>query len=147
MNASAKKEIRIQLKSSRHFDLNELNKINFGHLEGEKDVKLNSDTLYPTQSIQLLLVKNYNYILSPKGVGKSAIFSGLVNKYISKNFFKYDKHSIIPINKAFGNDNEFLNPEKFGNTGSRKTYAIYWGLYIMSELLSDIFKNHSNRSH
>jgi hypothetical protein len=132
--------------TSQKFNLRELGSISFGQLEGEKDNKLNSDTFFPTESIKQLLSKNYNYVLSPKGVGKSAIFNALINKFIHPRLFEYDKHSIVPINKAFGNDNEYLDPEKFKDEEGRRNYSIYWGLYIMGELLKDIFKNHSDKS-
>jgi hypothetical protein len=130
--------------TSKVFDLNELGKISFGQLEGEKDSKLNSDTFFPTETIKQLLCKHYNYVLSPKGVGKSAIFNALTNKFIHSSLFEYNKHSLVPINKAFGNDNDYLDPEKFKDE-NRKNFSIYWGLYIMGELINDIFKNHSDK--
>jgi hypothetical protein len=131
--------------TSTKFNLRELGVISFGQLEGEKDSKLNSDTFFPTETIKQLLCKHYNYVLSPKGVGKSAIFNAITNKFVPQSLFEYSKHSIIPINKAFGNDNEYLDPSKFKEEEGRKNYSVYWGLYIMSELLKDIFKNHSDK--
>lgn len=131
--------------TSTKFNLRELGNISFGQLEGEKDQKLNSDTFFPTETIKQLLCKHYNYVLSPKGVGKSAIFNAITNKFIPPLLFDYQKHSIVPINKAFGNDSEYLDPSKFKEEENRKNYSIYWGLYIMSELLKDIFKNHSDK--
>ncbi len=131
--------------TSPKFNLRELGTISFGQLEGEKDTKLNKDTFFPTETIKQLLCKHYNYVLSPKGVGKSAIFNALTNKFIPIFLFEYNKHSIVAINKAFGNDNEYLDPAKFKEEG-RKNYSIYWGLYIMGELLKDIFKNHSDKN-
>jgi hypothetical protein len=128
-----------------NFNLRQLNNISFGQLEGEKDKKLNSDTFYPTETIKQLLRKQYNYVLSPKGIGKSAIFNALTNKFISNNLFDYTKHSIVAINKAFGNDNEYLDPSKFKEEDNRRNYSIFWGLYILSELLQDTFKNHSDK--
>lgn len=133
--------------TSKNFNLIELGKLTFGQLEGERDSQLNSTTFFPTESIKQLLCKHYNYVLSPKGVGKSAIFNAITKKYISDTLFEYNKHSIVSINKAFGNDNDYLDPEKFKEEGGgRKNYSIYWGLYIMGELLNDIFNNHSEKS-
>jgi len=134
-----------QKNSSRSFDLNELTTLSMGQLEGEKDDRLSADTFFPTEVVQQVLRKTINYVLSPKGLGKSAIFSALQNKYIHPVFFEYDKHSIIPINKAFGNEADYLNPEKFKPKNDRKNYAIYWGLYLMSELILDIIQNHNNK--
>lgn len=137
--------ISTERNTSIKFNLRELGAISFGQLEGEKDTKLNSDTFFPTETIKQLLCKHYNYVLSPKGVGKSAIFNALTNKFIPKGLFEYEKHSIISINKAFGNDNDYLDPAKFKEEEGRRNYSIYWGLYIMGELLKDIFKNHSDK--
>lgn len=131
--------------TSTKFNLRELGSISFGQLEGEKDQKLNSDTFFPTETIKQLLCKHYNYVLSPKGVGKSAIFNAITNRFVPSSLFDYSKHSIVAINKAFGNDNEYLDPEKFKEEENRKNYSIYWGLYIMGELLKDVFNNHSNK--
>lgn len=131
--------------TSTKFNPRELGNISFGQLEGEKDKKLNSDTFFPTETIKQLLCKHYNYVLSPKGVGKSAIFNAITNKFVPPLLFDYTKHSIVAINKAFGNDNEYLDPDKFKEEENRKNYSIYWGLYIMSELLKDIFNNHSDK--
>lgn len=130
--------------TSKRFELKELGKINFGQLEGEKDSLLDKETFFPTETIKQLLCKHYNYVLSPKGVGKSAVFNALTNKFITPNLFAYGEHSIVPINRAFGNDNDYLDPEKFKEDG-RKNYSIYWGLYIMGELLKDIFNNHQDK--
>jgi hypothetical protein len=138
--------INTEKNTSNKFNIKELGMISFGQLDGENDQKLDSDTFFPTETIQRLLRNNYNYVLSPKGVGKSAIFNAITSKFIPDWLFDYQKHSIVPINKAFGNDNDYLNPEKFCENENRRNNSIYWGLYIMGELLKDIFNNHSSKS-
>jgi len=132
--------------TSKEFNLDELISISFGQLEGEKDNKLNEDTFYPTYSIQKVLKKNINYVLSPKGVGKSALFSSIVNKYIPSEIFDYKDHSIIPVNQSFGNDSQYLDPKKFKKETSRNNYAIHWGLYLLGELIKDIVNNHKDKA-
>ena len=91
---------KTQLKS---FDTSKLKHVNFGKLEGEKDDKLKASFL-STNSIEKFLEVKYNYILSPKGGGKSAVFRAMRDKLISS--FEYDKYSVITINSAFGFDEE-----------------------------------------
>lgn len=142
---SERNNTKINFKTEKEFDLRELTDINFGSLEGENDEKLSLETFFPTLSIRSVLKKRYNYILSPKGVGKSALFSAIKHNYLADTFFSKDKFSVIPVNKAFGNDDENLNPEKFSEDDNRKNYAISWGLYIISQLLKDIITNHSDK--
>jgi hypothetical protein len=142
---SEKNNTKINHKTEKEFDLCELADINFGSLEGENDEKLSLETFFPTLSIRSVLKKRYNYILSPKGVGKSALFSAIKHNYFTETFFSKDKFSVIPVNKAFGNDDENLNPENFTEDDNRKNYAISWGLYIISQLLKDIISNHSEK--
>lgn len=60
----------------RRFNYRELDKLSFGDVEGENDASLaTSFTL--TGSVVKLTEGRFNYILAPRGVGKSAIFRAL----------------------------------------------------------------------
>lgn len=132
-------------KELKKFKLSELENLNFGKLEGEKDDKL-SDSFFFTNSILNLLKGKYNYILSPKGGGKSAFFRILNDKlHIPKRYFDYSKYSIIGINEAFGLDSDYLNGEKFTEEENRKNYTISWAIYLLSELLKDVTSNHKEK--
>lgn len=133
-------------KQLKKFDLKELYNINFGRLEGEKDDKL-SDSFFPTASIIRLLKGKYNYVLSPKGGGKSAVFRAIKDKLIvlPKSYFDYSKYSIVAINEAFGFDNDYLPAEQFVDEQNRKNYTISWAIYLLSELIKDIKENHSEK--
>jgi hypothetical protein len=134
-------------KELKKFDTSELENINFGSLEGEKDDKL-SDSFLPTLSIIRLLKGRYNYVLSPKGGGKSAVFRAIKDKLIRlpKSYFDYSKYSILGINEAFGFDSDYLPIEQFVETSNRKNYTISWAIYILSELIKDIKTNHSEKT-
>ena len=76
-----KNEIKNILVKS--FDLDELENINFGKLEGERDNMLES-SFFPTKTVVKYLKNPYNYVLSPKGAGKSALYRALSERFIRK---------------------------------------------------------------
>lgn len=130
-------------KLDTQFDLSKLKTINFGKLEGERDPKLEA-CFFPTHTIQKYLNDPINYILSPKGAGKSALFRTLEKKYLDNSLFDYKKYSIISINDAFGFDDEYLNIDDFKEK-SRMKLTISWGIFILSKLILDIKTNFSDR--
>ena len=128
------------------FYFKELSNITFGDLEGEKD-KLLKEAFFSTKSIAELLKGRYNYILSPKGGGKSAIFRAYEEKLFpfNNNLFDYNKHNIISINEAFGFESEYLDREKFREQDHQKNYTISWAIYLLVEILKDIQKYHKEK--
>lgn len=131
-------------KLNTRFDLSKLKSINFGKLEGERDPKLQA-CFFPTITIQKYLNDPINYILSPKGAGKSALFRMLEKKYLDQSLFDFKNYSIITINDAFGFDDEYLNTDVFKEK-SRMKLTISWGIFILSKLIQDITSNHSEKS-
>jgi len=134
-------------KPLKKFELKELDNLNFGLLEGEKDDKL-SDSFFITRSILRLLKGKYNFILSPKGGGKSALFRAIKDKLIplSEEIFDYGKYSIIPINEAFGFDSNYLPSEHFIVESNRKNYTVSWAIYLLTEFIKDIKNNYHDKS-
>lgn len=134
-------------KPLNNFILKELDNLNFGLLEGEKDDKL-SDSFFITSSILRLLKGKFNFILSPKGGGKSALFRAIKDKLIPlpKEYFDYAKYSIIPINEAFGFDSDYLPSDHFIQETNRKNYTLSWAIYILTEFIKDIKNNHNDKS-
>ncbi|MEQ8364636.1 MAG: hypothetical protein RH948_17315 [Cyclobacteriaceae bacterium] len=133
-------------KPLKNFETKELHGLSFGRLEGEKDDKLD-DSFFPTNSIVKLFQGKFNYVLSPKGGGKSAVFRALKDNLIRlpKNFFDYEKYSIVGVNQAFGFDSNYLQLDKFKETTNRKSYTMAWAVYILGELIKDIKKNYSDK--
>lgn len=138
-----KENLKLIDKLDTNFNLKKLKEINFGNLEGERDVMLKT-CFFPTYSIEKYLNNPINYILSPKGAGKSALFRTLNSRYLQDSTFKYSDYSIISINDAFGFDDEYLNIEDF-NEKSRMKLTVSWGLFIISKLINDIKDNFSNK--
>lgn len=130
-------------KLNTEFNLSELKKISFGTLEGERDPLL-EDCFFPTHTITKYLNSPINYVLSPKGAGKSALFRTLEKKYLDQSLFDYTKYSIISINDAFGFDDNYLNTDDFQEK-SRMKLTVSWGIFILSKLISDIKSNYSDR--
>ncbi|MDP3353104.1 MAG: hypothetical protein Q8S44_05125 [Flavobacteriaceae bacterium] len=130
-------------KLTTQFDLSQLKKINFGKLEGERDPML-EECFFPTNSVQKYLNEPINYVLSPKGAGKSALFRTIEKKYLHKSIFDYEKFSVISINEAFGFDDEYLNVDDFKEK-SRMKLTISWGVFLISKLVNDIKTNFSDK--
>jgi len=125
-----------------YFDTNKLSEISFGRLEGERDPLL-KDCFFPTFSIQKYLQRPYNYVLSPKGAGKSALYRALTDDFIPEVFFSREPYSIISINDAFGFDDEYLDVAKFSED-SRIRLTISWALFLLTKLIEDIKENHKD---
>lgn len=81
---------KLEDKIETKFNLNKLKTLSFGNLEGERDVML-KECFFPTYAIEKHLNSPVNYILSPKGAGKSALFRTLNNKYIHNIIFQLFK--------------------------------------------------------
>jgi len=124
------------------FNYKELSLLNFGELEGEDDNNVLKSSLILTNSILNILRKEYNYILSPKGAGKSAIFNAFKNKLFSDEYVDYSTKKFICINDSFVFDNEYLNPQRFKHNLENKNYAFAWALYLISKLINDITENY-----
>ena len=127
----------------KRFEISQIGKINFGDLDGENDSKL-ADSFFPTQSIRKLFGMKYNYILSPKGGGKSALFRAMLNTYVPNSLFSSEQFSIININSAFNFESEYLPATKFKDDVSENHYTLAWALFLLSELIRDI-KKHSDK--
>ena len=141
---NVEKEKNIQNdKSKIQFDINQLSNFSFGKLEGERDPFL-KDCFFPTKSVQKYLKETHNYVLSPKGAGKSALFRALTDNFLVDYFFDYSKYSIIPINEAFGFDDDYLDIKKF-KEDSRMKMTISWALFLLTSIINDIKNNHSEK--
>ncbi len=125
------------------FDIKQLNQITFGKLEGERDPLL-EDCFFPTRKVLKYLNDPYNYVLSPKGAGKSALFRALTDGFIHEVFFDSTNYSIIPINEAFGFEDDYLNPNKFSED-SRMKLTVSWALFILTKTFSHIQDNHKDK--
>lgn len=126
--------------------INILDELNFGSLDGENDANLKSSFVI-TQAIRELLRNHYNYVLSPKGAGKSAVFKALIEKYpIQTDIIDFGLYQFISVNSAFDTtDHQYLNTTKYkANLGS-KIYTISWSFYLAIKLIEDILANHSSR--
>ncbi|PHR15066.1 MAG: hypothetical protein COA40_02695 [Aequorivita sp.] len=137
-NISTKKKDKEVLQ----FDLNKLGEISFGQLEGERDTFL-EDCFFPTNTVTKYLRNLHNYVLSPKGAGKSALFRAIVEGFIPSHYFQSDNYSIIAINEAFGFDDNYLNLNKFQEK-RRMNLTISWSLFILSKLIENIKNNYSH---
>lgn len=136
-------EVKSKKDSSEiKFNIKQLAGITFGKLEGERDPLL-KDCFFPTYTIQKYLRSPYNYVLSPKGAGKSALFRSLTDNFIPSSLFKNSKYSIIAINEAFGFEDDYLSKNKF-QEDSRMKLTISWALFILTKLITYIKENHSN---
>lgn len=131
------------LKQLPDFDIRQLENFDLGLADGEKDETLKQSFIV-TKSIRKLLKKKYNYVLSPKGAGKSATFKAITEKYISSDLLDYNKYHIIPINKAFETDNEYLSTQRFKSNLEHKKYTVSWALYIAIKLIETILNDYKD---
>jgi hypothetical protein len=130
-------------KLETKFNLSELKTLTFGKLEGERDPMLEA-CFFATHTVQKYLNNPANYILSPKGAGKSALFRTIEKSFLPKSLFEYKKYSIISINDAFGFDDEYLDVNDFKEK-SRMKLTISWGIFLLTKLIADIKDNHSTK--
>lgn len=130
-----------------NFDYNELLTLSFGELEGEDDLHALSSSFIITNSIFKLLRKNYNYILSPKGAGKSAIFNAFSNNLFDDELFKKDDYNIIAINDSFVFEHSYLNPDRFKHNLNDKNYTFAWGLYLCAKMIGNINDKYKGSIH
>ncbi|MDB9954718.1 hypothetical protein OAD49_04065 [Flavobacteriaceae bacterium] len=139
-NTIKKKELKV-IK----FDTDKLIDISFGQLEGERDTYL-KDCFFPTKSVTKYLrsINSYNYVLSPKGAGKSALFRAMTEGFVPTEYFNDKEYSIIAVNQAFGFDDNYLNLNQFQEK-RRMNLTISWALFILSKLILNIRENYSNK--
>lgn len=123
------------------FNYEELLSLSFGELEGEDDTKKLNTSLILTNSIIKLLGEKFNYVLSPKGAGKSAIFNAYKNKLFPKEVINYKNLNVVCINDSFVFEDEYLNPKRFKHNLENKNYTFAWGLYLISKLIGNINSN------
>lgn len=115
------------------FQTSWLDKMSFGNAEGERDKKL-YDSFIETRSIKEILDGGYNYVLAPKGCGKSSLFKAYSERFISNAEIRDDiKTIIIPISNMFAYEKIDIEQEQIG-----KKWAIIWGLYIIKEIIKTI---------
>lgn len=128
------------------FDTDKLIDISFGELEGERDTFL-KDCFFPTKSVTRYLrnINNYNYVLSPKGAGKSALFRAMTDGFIPTRYFNDKEYSIVAINQAFGFDDNYLNLNQFQEK-RRMNLTISWALFILSKLIANIKDNYPEKN-
>lgn len=127
------------------FPIETLDELSFGQLTGEEDDLLKKSFTF-TKSIKRLKKYRFNYILSPKGAGKSALFKIISEEYeVVNKFLDLELYSIIQINKAFGFESEYLNPKNFKKSNKYYHYSFSWGLYLMIKLIEDILNFHQNK--
>ena len=127
------------------FNTDKLIDISFGQLEGERDTYL-KDCFFPTKSVTKYLrsINSYNYVLSPKGAGKSALFRAMTEGFVPTEYFNEKEYSIIAVNQAFGFDDNYLNLNQFQEK-RRVNLTISWALFILSKLIISIRENYSNK--
>ncbi len=122
-----------------------LDEFNFGSLDGERDDSL-KQCFVLTKEISSLLKNKYNYVLSPKGAGKSSVFKALVERYpVHKKIVDLNRYHFVPVNKAFDNDDSYLDKTKFKSDLGHKKYTVSWSFYLAIKLIEDIIKNHSDK--
>jgi hypothetical protein len=123
-----------------------LEEFNFGSLDGERDDNL-KDCFVITKEINNLLKYKFNYVLSPKGAGKSSVFKALIEKYsILKNNIDLNKYHFIQVNRAFDNNDSYLEKTKFKSNLSHNKYTVSWSFYLAIKLIEDILINHKDKS-
>lgn len=131
------------LRQLPDFDIRQLENFDLGLADGEKDEAL-KESFIVTKSIRKLLKKKYNYVLSPKGAGKSATFKAIIEKYISPELLDYNKYRFVAINKAFETDNEYLSTQRFKSNLEHKKYTVSWALYIAIKLIETILNDYKD---
>lgn len=115
------------------FQTSWLDEMSFGNAEGERDKKL-YDSFIETRSIKEILDGGYNYVLAPKGCGKSSLFKAYSERFISNAEIRDDnKTIIIPISNMFAYEKIDIEQDQTG-----KKWAIIWGLYIIKEIFKTI---------
>lgn len=115
------------------FQTDWLLEMSFGSAEGERDKRL-FDSFIETRSIKEIMVGGFNYVLAPKGCGKSSLFKAYSERFVSDNEIKDENKTIIvPISNMFAYENVDLEQEQVA-----KKWAIVWGLYILKEIFKII---------
>lgn len=126
------------------FPIELLNEMTFGGYEGEQDENL-EDLFCETKVIKKIIKGNYNYILAPKGCGKSALFKAYEKRFINNQLIqKSNKTIIISINDTFAYEKIAENND-FMNKNIEKQWAMIWGVFILKKIFkvisSDSYKS------
>lgn len=131
-------EVHKELEN-KSFQVNLLDSMELGSAEGERDKKLEISFL-KTRAINEIITGEYNYVLAPKGCGKSSLFKAYSDRYEAINKIQ-DKQRciIIPIKVAFSFQN-VLNDNELSDYSIESRWAIFWGIYIIKEIFKEIDK-------
>lgn len=128
---------KFNLVKQNEFYIEWLSKMSFGSGEGERDKKLNNESFIETQSIKKITEGEFNYVLAPKGCGKSALFKAYIDRFIGNNILKDDRQTIvIPISNMFAYEKMNIQQSQFA-----KNWAIIWGVYIIKEIFKVLTSN------
>ena len=126
------------MKKISHFDYKQLENLTFGKLDGENDINILNSSFISTSSVTKFLKMEYNYILSPKGSGKTAIYKSLENKIIHEKYFDYNKYYFVFVDQAFGQLDENLILDNFNMPENYKSAIFSWALYLFYKILDSI---------
>lgn len=119
------------------FDVNLLDNMTFGGYEGEHDPNL-ENSFYETKSIKKIVKGNYNYILAPKGCGKSSLFKAYEKRFINDELIREsEKTIIVSINDTFAYEKIVENNE-YMNKNIEKKWAMIWGVFILKKIFKVI---------
>lgn len=119
------------------FPVESLEKMNFGGYEGEHDENL-EDLFCETNAIKKIIKGNYNYILAPKGCGKSALFKAYEKRFIGNPLIQEsDRTIIVSINDSFAYEKITENND-FMNKNIEKKWAMIWGIFILKKIFKVI---------
>jgi len=123
----------------KHFDYKQLKNFTFGKLDGELDLDVLNDSFISTNSVSKFLDMKFNYVLSPRGSGKTALYKSLENKIINNRDFNYDKYFMVFIDQAFGQLDENLIEDNFKMPRDYRNAIFSWALYLVYKILDKIF--------
>ena len=126
------------MKKISHFDYKQLENLTFGKLDGENDINILNSSFISTSSVTKFLKMEYNYVLSPKGSGKTALYKSLENKIIHEKYFDYNKYYFVFVDQAFGQLDENLILDNFSMPENYKSAIFSWALYLFFKILDSI---------
>lgn len=119
------------------FPIELLEEMNFGGYEGEHDENL-EDLFCETNAIKKIIKGNYNYILAPKGCGKSALFKAYEKRFIGNPLIQEsNKTIIVSINDSFAYEKIAENND-FMSKNIEKKWAMIWGIFILKKIFKVI---------
>ncbi len=133
------KDIRMALGRVRPFDASKVGELTFGTIDALHDNLLRS-CLVITGSIVGLLRSKWNYVIAPRGAGKTAVYKAFENDWFAKELFDRSSCFLVLLNKAFDYDCEYLDHAKFVPNLNYRNYILSWGLFIAMEVVGEIRK-------